>query len=180
MSRINKKVKLLILVILIPVLFLVIEQTRTFIALNDYSMLPTEVKIVDRIELGREKRRFERGSIVLACTNRGNILLIAKTHKHQYVGPGASDKAFLIIGSSLKGGEVEIKRIEFVSDHYFDTLVSDPLSQSEINSIINALKTKQSSHVSLSTLDGGNAFPGDATASSVRTLVNNCTSSSDN
>jgi hypothetical protein len=159
-------------------------------------MLLDRVKIVNKVILGRRERTlsqglehaynlefsdgidkaFRRGAIELVCTKKGDILLIMKGYKGggHSVGPGLSDRASLLIDSSLTGGWIDIKRITFLSREYFDTLVSNPLSKQEITSILKALKKRKSTSIGFSTMDGGNAFAGNAKISDVKMLIDRC------
>ncbi|MGL5875794.1 MAG: hypothetical protein ACRC2R_26110 [Xenococcaceae cyanobacterium] len=173
-------------------------EKETDIALNDYSMLPRGVTVVDKVVLGRRKRSFSdglyiayyrefqhgidkafrRGAIELVCTNRGNILLVMKGYKADYVGPGESDNASLFINvfadNKVTVKEVKIKQVSFLSRKYFDTLVSAPLSQQEITSILKVLKNGTITYIGFSTMDGGNAFAGNVQVSEVKKIIDNC------
>lgn len=191
-----KKVFIYILISILSLLLIILlVEIRTSIALNDYSMLPHGVKIVDKVVLGRRNRTlseglgkayylefrhgidkaFRRGAIELVCTNGGNILLVMKDYK-KYIEE--ADEAFLFISfrveNSIFKGEVKINRIEFLSREYFDTFVSIPLSETENVSVLKALKQRKSSNIGLSTFDGGNAFIGNAKVSDVEMLINKC------
>jgi hypothetical protein len=176
-------------------LIVLVVEIRTNIALNDYSMLPEGVKVVDKVVLGRRERTlskglgraydlefengifraFRRGAIELVCTNQNFILLIMKDRKPH--GGGADTATLSISGDMENGifkGETEIKRMEFLSNEYFDTLASDPLSDTEIASILQALKDRKSNNIGLSIFDGGNGFIGNAKLSDVEMLITQC------
>ena len=94
--------KKIFLYISIPILSLLLiiflVEIMTTKALNDYSMLPPGVKVVDKVILGRRERTlsdglirayyrefddgilraFRRNAIGLVCTNQGDVLLVLK------------------------------------------------------------------------------------------------------
>jgi hypothetical protein len=188
---------LLLFVLSVQQIILSVDK-ETDIALNDYSMLPRGVTVVDKVVLGRRKRTlaeglelahyrefqhgidkaFRRGAIELVCTNRGSILLVMKDYKADDVGPSMSDKASLFIDifvdNNLTTKQIEIKQVTFVDKKYFDTLVSAPLSKQEIISILKVLKDGTITHIGFSTMDGGNAFAGNAKISDVKMLIDRC------
>ena len=176
----------------IAIKFLV--EYRTNQALKDYSMLPNDVEVIDKVILGRSypgfryllsehmdygiNKLFRSGAIELVCTNQKDILLVVKDFMHKYIRAGASDKAVLHISfrfeDGLKKGVVKIPQINFLSEKYFDTLASNPLSELEIDSIIKALEERTFDRISFSTLEGGNSFYGDTEVSKVKMLVARC------
>lgn len=184
--------------LVIAVLFIAITRLveyRTNKALKDYSMLPNNVKVIDKVILGRSYPRFRylnskhidypisklfrSGTIELVCTNQKKILLVMKEYINKYLEPKVSDDAYLFISSRIengvfKKGEVKIQKITFLSRKYFDTIASDPLSTIEIRSIINALKERKNSSIDLYTFEEGNYFYGNTEVSKVKTFVNKC------
>ena len=71
--------------------------------------------------------------------------------------------------------------MNFVSIDYFDTLVSDPLTNKEMIAILEALKQRASNtvkyktnRIGLGTMDGGNGFSGNAKTSDVEILFEQC------
>lgn len=169
-------------------------EYRTNKALQDYSMLPNNVEVVNKVILGRSypgfryllskhmnygiNKLFRSGVIELVCTDRKEILLIMKDFQHKYVAPGASDKGNLFIDFRLENGEtkgnVEIQEVTFLSKGYFDNLASNYLSKLEINSIIKALKERDSNSIIFYTFERINAFYGNAEVSEVKKLVAKC------
>jgi hypothetical protein len=169
--------------ILLLLLIIFVVEIRTTIALNDYSMLPDGVKVVDKVVLGRRNRgifegldkAFRRGAIELVCTNQGNILLLMKDYiLHFSIYKEAIFYTSFRIENGVKKGRSEINQMEFLSSKYFDTLVSTPLSEREIASILQALKERNSNRISLGLFDSGYAFTGNAKISDVEMLINQC------
>jgi hypothetical protein len=171
-----------------------VVEHRTNKALQDYSMLPNQVKVVDKVILGRSYPRFRylssehmdyginklfrSGAIELVCTERGDILLVMKNFVHKYVAPERVDNASLFISfrveDGIQKGEVEIQEVTFLSKEYFDTIASNPLSKSKITSIIKALEERNSDDIGFSIFDGGSAFYGHTKVSDVKKFVNRC------
>lgn len=171
-----------------------IVEHRTNEALQDYSMLPDNQKVVDKVVLGRSypgfrylssehmnykiNQLFRSGVIEIVCTNRNYILLVMKDFKHKNVAPGRTEKGYLFIDLRVENGEkkgnIVIDEVTFLSKGYFHTLASSPLSYIEIISIIKALEERKSNHIGFGTFDGGNAFSGNAEVSEVKKLVDRC------
>ncbi len=179
--------------ILLLLLTISLVEIRTNIALNDYSMFPSGVKVVDKAILGRRERTlanglmsayydelqdgilraFRRNAIELVCTNQGNVLLSLKILN--YRGIIINDKPILQIDDdSLRGGKVPIKNITYLGNRYFHTIVSDPLSKREKTLIIRALEQSNFTTISFYAMDGSNLFTNDAKVSEVKQLINNC------
>lgn len=182
---------------LLLLLIILLVEIRTNIALNDYSMLPSKPKVVDKVVLGRRDRgfhqglyhayrlefgegilrAFRRGSIELVCTETGNVKLIMRDFKPQYE---LSDDAFFHTSFSIENGvakgEAYIEEMRFGSAGYFDSFESKPLNEIEIKAILKALteRTPGDDHIGLSTMDGGNGFRGNAKLSDVEMLVDRC------
>lgn len=189
-----------------PILFLFLiilaVEIKTNQVLNDYSMLPSKPIVVDKVVLGRRDRgfhrgldnayylefkegiskAFRRGAIELVCTNTGEILLVMKDYKPHYQ---KFDEASLYITYRIEDdgakGKVKINKMNFVSIDYFDTLVSDPLTNEEMMAILEALKQRASNtvkyktnRIGLGTMDGGNGFSGNAKTSDVEILFEKC------
>jgi hypothetical protein len=190
-----KKILLCVSIPLLSLLLIILlVEIRTQIALNDYSMLPDGVKVVDKVVLGRRKRSFSseelelgfyrefdngidkafrRDAIELLCTNRGNILLVLKLLNFR--GLVIDDRPFLQIhDGSLRGGKVPIKNINYLDSGYFHTIVSDPLSEREITSIIKALEKSNFTTISFYAMEGGNLFTNEAKVSKVKKLIDRC------
>ncbi|MEM8718736.1 MAG: hypothetical protein AAGE84_05440 [Cyanobacteria bacterium P01_G01_bin.39] len=167
-------------------------EKKTEQALKDYSMLPDGVKVVDKAILGRRERTFSkglrraylnefgdgilrafrRGAISLICTNQNNVLLIVQDYKPE----GDIGKGFFR-GSSInasKHGETEIHNMTYLSRGYFDTYVSDPLTEDEITSILEILYIEEISRIYISAFDGGATFASEFNLLKVKELVNNC------
>jgi hypothetical protein len=176
-------------------LIIFVVEIRTNKALNDYSMLPDEVKVVDKVILGRRPRTlsnglisayhdefedgilraFCRNAIELVCTNKREVLLVLKIHIPIGRGPIIDDRPVLKIrDGSLRGGQVPIESIEVFSGNYFDTVVSNPLSKTETTEIIKALVKSNFSTISFYAMDGSNLFTNEAKVSKVKQLINNC------
>jgi hypothetical protein len=168
-------------------------ENKTNIALNDYSMLPNGVKVVDKVVLGRRprtlsnglmsayhdelrdgiSRAFRRNAIELVCTNKSDILLVLKISS--YRGLIIDDQPVLKIDDgSLRGGKVSIKNIDYLGSGYFYTVVSDPLSKTETTGIIKALEKSNFTTISFYAMDGSKLFTNDAKVSEVKELINNC------
>lgn len=180
---------------LLLIIFLV--EIRTNIALNDYSMLPSKPKVVDKVVLGRRDRgfhqglsyayylefgegilrAFRRGSIELVCTETGNIKLIMRAFKPRT--ETTDDASFFTsfrIENGVAKGEALIEEIRTGSSGYFDNFESKPLNEIEIKALLKALaeRTPGDDSIGLSTMDGGNGFRGNAKLSDVEMLVDRC------
>lgn len=191
--------KRILVYIFSPVLFLLLiillVEIRTIIALNDYSMLPEGVKVVDKVVLGRRERTlskglrrayilefsegilraFRRGVISLICTNQNEVLLLVQDFRLvRSVGPGLSDKGTLSIGIGSQGGNIKIRQITFLSREYFDTFTSYPLTIPEKKMILKALKKKKTNRITLYTFDGGNPFLLKVKVSEVKKIIDSC------
>ena len=160
-------------------------------------MLPDGVKVVDKAILGRRERTlskglrqayirefgdgifraFRRGAISLVCTNKDNVLLIVQDYKPTRHGKASGVGEGLFNGRNLtasQGGETNIFNMTYLSRGYFDVYVSDPLSQQEITSILEILRTKDIFYIGLVVFDGGDRFTSEFNLSKVERLVNNC------
>ncbi|BAZ43515.1 hypothetical protein NIES4102_05160 [Chondrocystis sp. NIES-4102] len=191
--------KNIFLYISIPILslFLIIllVEKRTNKALNDYSMLPDGVKVVDKVVLGRRLRTlsnglmsayrnefsngifraFRRSAIELVCTNKSEVLLVLKIHIPIGQGPVIDDKPRLWIrDGSVHDSPVSIKNIKVFYSDYFDTVVSNPLSKATTTSVIKALEKSNFTKMSFEAMDSSRLFTNDAKVPEVRRLINNC------
>lgn len=169
--------------ILSLLLIILLVEIRTTKALNDYSMLPSGVKVVDKVILGRRNRgiyegldqAFRRGAIELVCTNQGNILLLMKDYvRHLSIYKEATFYTSFRIENGVKKGQANINQMNFLSSKYFDTFASDSLSKIEVGSILQALKERSSNEIGLSFSESANAFVGNAKLSDVEMLINQC------
>jgi hypothetical protein len=170
-------------------------EKETNIALNDYSMFPDGVKVVDKVVLGRRprtlsnglmsayhdelrngiSRAFRRNAIELVCTNKSEVLLVLKIHIPIGRGPVIDDQPRLWIrDGSVNNSPVAIKNIEVFSGDYFDTVVSNPLSKTTTSSIIKALEKSNFTKISFEAMDSSALFTNDAKVSKVKQLINNC------
>jgi hypothetical protein len=180
--------------LLVSLIILVVE-IRTNKALNDYSMLPDGVRVVDKVVLGRRPRTlsnglirayqdellygilraFRRDAIELICTNKSEVLLGLKIHIPIGRGPVIDDHPDLIIeDGNLRGGEVPIKNIEVFYSDYFDTVVSNPLSKTETTGIIKALEKSNFTTIRFDAMDSSRLFTNHVKVFEVKELVNNC------
>jgi hypothetical protein len=194
----QKKIFLCISIpILLLLLIILLVEIRTSIALNDYSLLPSKPKVIDKIVLGRRDRgfhqglyhayrlefgegilrAFRRGSIELVCTEIGNVKLIMRAFKPR---TETTDEAYFHtsfrIENGVAKGEAHIEEMRSGSAGYFDNFESKPLNDIEIKAILKALaeRTPGDDHIGLSTMDGGNGFRGNAKLSDVKILIDRC------
>lgn len=182
----------LLLIVLIFVSIFVSVEKKTEEALKDYSMLPDGIKVVDKAILGRRERTlskglrraylnefgsgnkgiFRRGAISLICTNQNNVLLLVQDYKPEGdIGKGffrGSDNT----ASKYGHGETKISNMTYLSRGYFDTYVSDPLSEEEIASIVEILTIEDIVHIAIIAFDGGDAFAPEFNLSEVKQLIN--------
>lgn len=183
--------------VLFLLLVILLVEVKTIIALNDYSMLPEGVKIVDKVVLGRRERTlskglrrayilefsegilraFRRGAISLVCTDRDEVLLLVQDFRLvRSVGPGLSDRGEFNARNLVngKGGQVEINNVKFISRKYFDTYVSNPLSKKKVTSILEILNTQGISRIGFHSFDGGDAFAKTFKLSKVKNFIDKC------
>jgi hypothetical protein len=174
-------------------LIVFVVENRTNKALNDYSMLPDGVKVVDKVVLGRRPRTlsnglmstyhdefqngilkaFRRDAIELLCTNRGEVLLVLKISN--FKGTIIDDRPRLWIrDGGVHDSPVPIKNINYLGDGYFHTVVSDLLSKTETTGIIKALEKSNFTKLSFEAMDGSRLFTNDVKVFEVKKLVNNC------
>jgi hypothetical protein len=118
-----KKIFLYISISILSILLIILlVEIRTNIALNDYSMLPSGVKVVDKVVLGRRNRgifegldkAFRRGAIEFFCTNKSDVLLIMKDYKF---GGGTGEATFYTsfrIEDGVAKGEAKINQMKFL------------------------------------------------------------------
>ncbi len=130
-------------------------------------------------------RGFRRGAISLVCTNQNNVLLIVQDFKQTRHG-----KAGGLVGEGLFSGhnvtdskskvtafqhkETEISNMTYLFRGYFDVYVSDPLSQQEINSILETMKIEGLVQLGINFYDGGDAFAPEFNLSQIEQLINSC------
>ncbi|MBW4533542.1 MAG: hypothetical protein KME09_06350 [Pleurocapsa minor HA4230-MV1] len=197
MNNLKKILLYVSIPILLLLLIILLVEKRTNKALNDYSMLPDGVKVVDKIVLGRRprtlssglirayhqelqdgiSRAFRRNAIELVCTNKSEVLLVEKIHIPIGQGPVIDDRPRLWIrDGSVDYNPVLIKNIEVFYGDYFDTVVSNPLSKIETTGIIKALEKSNFTKMSFEAMDGSRLFTNDAKVPEVRRLINNCQS----
>ena len=155
---------------------------KTEIALEDYSMLPDDIKVTDKVILGRGDDRYRPGAISLICTNKNNILLIVQDYKPTRHGKAAGiGKAFFSghnsttsKATSFKHKKTAISNMTYLYRGYFDVYVSDPLSQQEITSILEILRIENLTHIGIVAFDGGASFTSELNFLEVEKLTNNC------
>ena len=134
-------------------------------AWNDYSMLPNNQKLVERVILGRESKDItirlrrllyypreglKRGSLELLCTNKGNIYLLMRVFDTRYLtyDPSATLSAnYGIEDGEIKGGRAEIRKLAVIDGGYLADLLSNPLSKKEINLVVKALKDGEKANI---------------------------------
>ena len=171
--------------VLLSAIFLYVE-IKTNRALKDYSMLPDAQKVVDKSVLGREPTnilirllyRLKPGVLELICTNKGNIYLLMKDDvRYTSIYDGATLYTNFRMENGVKKGRAEIAEMDWVSSGYFDTMLSRPLSEKEITSIIRALiEGNNFNGISLSLKESAYGFANRAKLSNVTRLINQCKS----
>jgi len=147
-------------------------------ALEDYSMLPNGIKVIDKVILGREEDTLRPGAISLICTDQKDVLLFVQDSRTNYrEGAGGSGKGDFK-GYNLAGerGYVEISNMIPLSRGYFYTYMSDSLSSNQIAEILKILKIEKLHGISIYTFDGNDSFNSKFDPVKVERLINNCQS----
>ena len=157
---------------------------------NDYSMLSNNQKIVDKIELGEDKKKLfwglnyelKNSVLEIVCTDRENVLLVLKSDKDKNFNYLTSNKKASFFASfrmenMTPKGKAEIKQMNYVDDGtYLNTMVSNSLSKQETDSIIKALEERNSDRrIGLGLAETGFGLKGNAKTSDVKRLVAKCT-----
>lgn len=158
-------------------------------ALNDYTMLPDNQKIVNKVELGEERKKLFQGLnyelknsvLEIVCTDRENILLVFKSDldenfKYMTDNKKASFFTSFRVENGVFKGEAEIREMNYVDSKILNTMVSNSLSQQEKEDIIKALEERNSDLIIGIGLDetGFGGLNGNAKTSDVKQLVLNC------
>jgi hypothetical protein len=157
-------------------------------ALNDYTMLPNNQKIVNKVELGEEKKKPFKGlnyklknsALEIACTDRGNILLVFKSDldenfKYMTSNKKASFFASFRMENGLPKGEAEIREMNYVDSKFLNTMVSNSLSKQEVDDIIKALEERNSDlSIGIGLAETGFGLNGNVKTSDVKRLNVNC------
>lgn len=169
-------------------------------AWNDYSMLPKNQTMVDRAILGRNSKDItirlrrllhdpreglKRGSLELLCTNKGNIYLLMRVYDTSYLtyNPSATLFTDFRIEDGIRKGSADIRKLDNATrGQYFSNLLSNPLSEEEINSVLQALKegkkssTDDSNYISIGIGDTSYGFTNRTNISDVIRVINGCQS----
>lgn len=183
--------------VLVVIFMFVLVEKNTKRALDDYSMLPDGIKVVDKAILGRRERTlskglrqaylreskinnkgiFRRGAISLICTNQNDVLLLVQHYRPTRHGEAGGIGEGLFEGSSVSYSnlkETKISNMTYLYRGYFDVYVSDPLSKEEISSILEILNIKDIAWLGISAFDGGNVFTAKFDFPEVKQLISNC------
>jgi len=152
-------------------------KKKTEKALNNYSMLPDDLKITDKAILGRGNNKLRPGAVSLICTNRKNISLFiqdSRTRKEEGPGGSGTGKFEAYNSSNRQGSKVDISNMTPLSRGYFYTYMSDPLSDKEVTAIVKILEIEGLSGINIYTFDGNDNFNSKFNISKVKKLINNC------
>jgi hypothetical protein len=157
-------------------------------SLNDYSMLPNNQKIINKVELGEERKKLFRGLnyelkssvLEIVCTDKKNILLVFKSDldenfKYITFNAKASFYTSFRVENELFKGKAEIREMNYVDSKFLNTMVSNSLSKQEIDDIIKALEERNSDlSIGIGLDQTGFSLNGNAKTSDVKRLNLNC------
>jgi hypothetical protein len=151
-------------------------------------MLPDNQKIVNKVELGEERKKLFQGLnyelknsvLEIVCTDRKNILLVFKSDLDENFKYMTSDKkasffASFRVENRFFKGEAKIQEMNFVDSKILNTMVSNSLSKQEIDDIIKALEERNSDlSIGIGLDQTGFGLNGNAKTSDVKRLILNC------
>lgn len=157
---------------------------------NNYSMLPNNQKIVNKVELGKDKKKLfwgldyeiKNSVLEIICTDSGNTSIVLKSDsKEQFYYMTANKSATFFaafrIENMVKKGKAKIQAMNFIGANgtYINTMVSNSLSKQETDDIIKALEERNSDRdIGLGFSETGFGFRGNAKTSDVKRLVSEC------
>ena len=157
---------------------------------NDYSMLPNNQRVTDKVELGKSNRKLfwgldyeiKNGVLEIICTDRENTSIVLKSdlkEQFYYMTADRSASFFAAFRSEnmVKKGEAEIREMNFIGANgtYMNTMISSSLSKQETDAIIKALEERNLDRgIGLGFSETGFGFRGNAKTSDVRRLVSEC------
>lgn len=169
------------------------------LAWNDYSMLPKNQTMVDRVILGRNSKDIiirlrrllhdpreglKRNSLELLCTNKSNIYLLMRVYETRYLTYDVSATLYtdFRIEDGIRKGSADIRKLVVINGGYLADLLSNPLSEEEINSVLQALKegkksnTEDSNYISIGIGDTAYGFTNLTNTFDVNRVIERCQS----